>query len=102
MTCRVVVAEAAREQIRAAHDWWVMNRPAAPSLFDDELDRALALLASAPDIGPRFLRARRKDVRRILLKRTRCDIYYLHDRQRSLILVVAVWGAPRGDLPRLG
>lgn len=102
MSCRVIVAAAAREQIRAVDDWWVTNRPAAPSLFRDELDAALALLASAPDIGPRFRRARRKGVRRLLLRRSRFHVYYVHDRRHAVVLVLAVWGATRGHGPPLG
>ena len=102
MTCRVIVAAAAREQIRAVDDWWATNRPAAPSLFQDELDAALLLLADAPDIGPRFLRSRRRGVRRLLLRRSRFHVYYLHDRRRAIVLVVAVWGATRGHGPPLG
>ena len=32
-------------------DWWRANRPAAPGLFSNELDSALALLATVPGIG---------------------------------------------------
>ncbi len=101
MTATVVVAETARQQIRAADDWWRGNRPDSPTLFFSEVDAALTLLATAPEIAALFRRGRRRGVRRLLLRRSRFHVYYTYDRSASLVLVVAIWGAVRGHGPPL-
>ncbi len=67
MSFRVDVAPRAREQVRSIGLWWLTHRDKAPTLFEDELARALTLLAEAPQIGAR-VRSRRTDVRRLLLR----------------------------------
>lgn len=101
MTARVVLAETARSQIRKADGWWRGNRSDAPTLFADELESALTLLETAPEIAPRSRRSRRRGIRRLLLRRTRFQIYYAYDRATSIVLVVAIWGAVRGHGPPL-
>ena len=55
------------EQVRSISLWWLTHRDKAPTLFEDELTRALSLLAEAPQLGAR-VRSRRADVRRLLLR----------------------------------
>ena len=55
------------EQVRSINLWWLRHRDKAPTLFEDELTRALSLLAEAPQLGAR-VRSRRADVRRLLLR----------------------------------
>ena len=45
-----LAAEAAAE-VSAIVAWWRKNRPAAPSLFQDELKQALLNIAARPGIG---------------------------------------------------
>ena len=105
--------------------WWRENRPAAPDLLEQELQSVLALVASAPTLGAVARDARVKDVRRVLLRRTRYHVYYWVDwtwksrrkatgrpakdaEIRKLIVQMAnanpTWGAPRihGELLKLG
>jgi hypothetical protein len=55
---KVEFADPAREQVRAASAWWRKNRPAAPTLFDDELADAVSLLESGPLLTRVFAHAR--------------------------------------------
>lgn len=72
----VVLAPSAAEQIRSALAWWARHRPAAPVLLALELDRALDLLATAPEVGPRARTRRFGALHRMLLPRTRYHLYY--------------------------
>src|SRR5215831_5591885 len=45
------ISRRARRQIEKIHAWWTDNRPAAPSLFLDELDKVEHLLRSNPELG---------------------------------------------------
>jgi plasmid stabilization system protein ParE len=101
MICAVTLVDDAEEQLTEINAWWRANRPAAPTLFLDEFEKALDLLAAAPDIGPRFHRARVPGVRRFLLRRSKCYVYYVHDSQRSAVHILALWSTWRGSGPSL-
>jgi plasmid stabilization system protein ParE len=101
MTCRIVLPAEAEDQLRAAHEWWRENRPASPDLFVGEFEEAVRLLAEMPTIGPRFRRATIPGVRRLLLRKSRYWIYYVHDDARSVVYVLSVWGTRRGMDPPL-
>lgn len=67
----------------------------------DELERAIVLLESTPDVGPRFDRAPVPGVRRMMLKRSKVSLYYLHDAEHAVVYILAFWGAPRAGQPPL-
>ena len=48
---RVGVLPRALADIEKIAKWWRTNRPAAPRLFQDELDLALISIADLPEIG---------------------------------------------------
>ena len=56
MKARVIVQPDADEQALTIDTWWRENRPAAPSLFADELVAAFGLLAEGPGAGACTLR----------------------------------------------
>ena len=91
----------AEVQAEEAAAWWRVNRPAAPTLFADELAGALDLLGGAPDLGRRYRRVRIPGLRRLLLPVTLYHVYYVHDVRAAECVVLAVWSALRGRLPRL-
>lgn len=45
---RIRLTKEAVRQAREAAAWWIENRPAAPSLFREELAALLSLLRTAP------------------------------------------------------
>ena len=94
-----IVRRAAR-QIAEAGDWWRKNRLAAPEALEEELSRALALIAQQPFIGARARNTKLAGVRRIYLSRIR---YYLYYRVKSseVVEVLAFWHTSRGSGPPL-
>ncbi|WP_394826376.1 type II toxin-antitoxin system RelE/ParE family toxin [Pendulispora albinea] len=79
--------------------WWRENRPAAPTMFVDELKGALGVIVSAPTIAPRAVGARREGVRRFVLQRTRYALYYVV--VDDVLSVLAIWHCSRGSEPTL-
>ena len=49
----IVVSALAAEQIRAAAEWWRLNRPKAPDAIREDIDRASSLIAIQSDLGAR-------------------------------------------------
>jgi len=49
----IEVSDLARAQIRAAQDWWRINRPKAPNPIREELERASLLISVQPEIPAR-------------------------------------------------
>jgi hypothetical protein len=58
-------------------------------------------VAAAPTAGQRYRRARGKLIRRVLMKKTGCHVYYFHDTERDRIEVHSIWGARRRRGPAL-
>lgn len=72
----VVVAPAAAAQIVVRKRWWRANRHKAPERFDGELDAALVKIGERPESFPIFSASGGRTVRRCLLARTRCHLYF--------------------------
>lgn len=91
----VVVVDAAEAQLAEIHDWWITHRSDVPTLVLDELERCVTLLQNSPDIGTRFHRTTIPGVRRLVMKRTKHFVYYVHDAVNEIVYVIAIWGAPK-------
>ncbi len=91
----------ARQQADRIDRWWRENRPAARDLFARELAEARALLAATPEVGSPYIERQGVLVRRVLLPRTQRHVYYEVNPKRGEVMILAVWGAPRGRCPRL-
>ncbi len=91
------MTEEAQRQARAERKWWRANRD-AKHLFSEELRAARAILAHGPkhEIYGYF---DGQPVRRLLLEKTRCHLYYIVLEPESLVRIVAVWGAMKGADP---
>ena len=101
MTSRpVIIGPDAETDIATIDAWWRENRLSAPDLFINELQHALALIASPHYVGPRYLNRRYPGLRRYLMRSTQYHVYYL-PRDKDFV-VVAVWGAVRGVTPGFG
>ena len=101
MKCSVVVIADAEEQLKQIAAWWREHRALASPAFLAEFEKAVETLSEFPEIGPRFIRARRPGIRRLLLKRSEHWVYYFHDRRRALVYVLALWSVRRGSDPKL-
>lgn len=97
----VLVTATAEEQAHAVAEWWVARRPAAPTLFVEELARAIERLSVVPGSGAPFDSGALPDVKRVLLPGSRYHLYYTVHSARHEVLVRAVWHASRGQGPEL-
>jgi plasmid stabilization system protein ParE len=95
------VGKRAQQQAKKIEAWWVEHRPAAPTLFLDELEGTFGYITEVRDAGVRWPTPRRPTLRRILLPRTQNHVYFLIDEPTAMVHVLAVWGAPRGTTPKL-
>lgn len=97
----VVLVDPAEAQLREISEWWMAHREASPLLVMDEFDRCVSLLEASPDVGARFHRSHVPGVRRLVMRRTKHHVYYLHDEPNALVYILAVWGAPKVGVPVL-
>lgn len=97
----VVVVDVAEAQLQESISWWETNRSSAPGLVLEEFERCVTLLEHSPDVGLGFHRSTVPGVRRLLMKRTRHFVYYLHDVEHAVVYILAVWGAPKDGDPVL-
>jgi hypothetical protein len=91
--------EEAQQQARAERTWWRAHRD-AKQLFSEELRG----LGSPPPHGPKheiYGHFDGQPVRRILLEKTRCHLYYVVVEREDLVRIVAVSGAMKGVHPKL-
>jgi hypothetical protein len=61
----VDVSDLAAAQIRAAEEWWRVNRLKAPNAIREELERASSLISVEPEIGLRARNVSLTGVRRV-------------------------------------
>jgi plasmid stabilization system protein ParE len=80
--------------------WWRQNRPAVPDAFEQELNAALERIVQSPGLGSLYERVDMEvPVRRVLLPKTKNHVYYAVEGTE--LVVLTVWGTPRGRGPRL-
>lgn len=97
----ILFTATAEEQAHAVADWWAAERPAAPTLFVDELSRAIDRLSDTPGSGAPFDSDVLAGVKRVLLSGSKYHLYYTVHPARHEVLVRAVWHASRGQRPEL-
>ncbi len=97
---KVELAEEARHQARRERKWWRAHRD-AKQLFTEELRAARAMLAEGPkhELYGHF---EGEAVRRVLLPKTKCHVYYVVLEHEQVVRIIAVWGASRKSGPDLG
>jgi hypothetical protein len=81
---KVVRLDEAQRRFEAEDRWWRENRD-TKELFVAEFEEVLRQLSSMPNVGQRYRRARGQLIQRVLMKKTRCHVYYLHDPERDLV-----------------
>jgi plasmid stabilization system protein ParE len=95
----VRLAPRALSEAERLKTWWQKNRPASPNLFDEEMAIAIEQIRAAPKVGAPYPSSFGRTVRRLLMPKTANHVYYL--ARENDIVVVSVWGAPRGKGPKL-
>ena len=96
---KIVLLAEAQSRFEAEDEWWRENRD-AKGLFIDEFTQTLEWLSTNP-VGQTYRVTRGKLIQRVLMKKTRCHVYYFHDRELDLVEIHTVWGAHRERGPRL-
>ncbi len=96
---KLVLLDEAQRQFENEDAWWRENRD-SQELFIEEFAKTLEQILTMPETGQRYRRARGKLIQRVLMKTTRCHVYYLKDRERDLVEIHSVWGARRRRGPR--
>lgn len=91
----------AEMRVQKAHAWWRKNRPDTSELLADELTQAVRDLETVPYLGTPRPTERRPLLKRLLLEKTKCHLYFEIDEQKDEIRILMVWGAPRGREPKL-
>ncbi len=97
---QIVLLDEAQRRVEAEDRWWRHNRD-AKELFLAEFQEVLRQLSSTPDVGQHYRRARGKLIQRVLMKKTRCHVYYFHVPERDLLEIHSIWGARRRRGPML-
>ncbi len=97
---KLKVFEEARLQFRKENTWWRENRD-AKNLFALEFLATLRDIRKVPGAGPVYVEKRGRTIRKWLMPKTRCHIYYRFDSEENLLLIYSVWGARRGRGPAL-
>jgi hypothetical protein len=98
---RVIITPRAEAQLAARRAWWRENRRATPDLFDAELAAAIDRIATVPWSLPVFSERAGHTIRRRLLPRTRCHLYFEIDEARGEVWVVAAAGGQRTRPPQI-
>lgn len=97
----IEVGDLAKAQIRAAEEWWRLNRPRAPNAIREELERASALISVQPEVGARARNISLPGVRRLYLAGVRYYVYYRVVTEPEQVEVLAFWHASRESSPPL-
>ena len=81
---RIEIVEEAQAQFAYRDAWWRANRD-AQELFVEEYERALAHLVTSPKSGDRYRIVRGQLIRRWLMEKTECHVYYRYSEELDLI-----------------
>jgi plasmid stabilization system protein ParE len=96
---RVELTPEAAAQLESRKRWWRANRHAAVDLFDRELLEAIALIAERALLLPVAREVRGRHIRRVLMEKTACHLYFEVDEKNAVVTIVSAWGAVRGKGP---
>jgi plasmid stabilization system protein ParE len=99
---KVVFAPEAEAQLLIRKRWWRQHRPKAPERFDQELAAALIQISEMPESFPVYSTASDRVVRRCLLGKANCHLYFEVIAAREVWIVAARGAAQkrRARVPR--
>jgi plasmid stabilization system protein ParE len=96
----VIIAPEAVIEVTEIALWWNRNRPAAPRLFQTELDRAVLKLSERPEIGPKVRVRGRPGLHVLTLRRTGYLVFYQLNVVEKQAIVVRVRRGHRRPIHR--
>lgn len=88
----VQLSDEAKQQARKINAWRRASRD-AKGLFKEELAVAKRTLRRDARRWPVCGHEQGQVVRRLLLEKTKCHLYYVIDEERGVVRVAAIWGA---------
>jgi len=97
---RVLITPEAQAQLDARRQWWLENRDKAPDLFDEEFRAVLERIDRAPGSFPIHVQRRGRTIRRGLMPKTGCHVYFEIFERPGEAWVVAAAGGQRRRPPR--
>ena len=97
----IEVSDLAKAQVRAAEEWWRLNRPKAPNAIREELERVSSIISVQPLLGTRARNISLSGVRRLHIARVRYFVYYRVLTNPERIEILAFWHASRESVPPL-
>jgi hypothetical protein len=97
---KVVVSKRGARSVRRIDAYWKLHAD-QPSIFALEMVEALDLLSTTRSPGSPFPTKLRPTLKRLLLRKSYCHVYFIFDERRQMIEIVQVWDARRGTPPRL-
>src|SRR5271169_6114400 len=97
---RVRFTPEAEKQADESDAWWREHRDVR-DLFARELAATMAMLVTSPKTGTVYTVLDDQPVRKVFMPKTQNYVYYTVDTESGVILIHAVWGAPRGRGPNL-
>ena len=94
---QVKISGRALSEYEIALAWWQVHREKAPDLLKIEFQDAVSLLKEQPTSG--LLASDNKEVRRILLRKSRYAIYYQCNEPKRQVVILAFWHSNREGSP---
>ena len=97
---RVLITPEAQAQFDLRRQWWREHREKAPDLFDEEFMAVVERIGSAPGSFPIHLQRHERTIRRCLMPKTRCHLYFETFEEAGVVWVVAAAGGQRRRRPQ--
>ncbi len=72
-----------------------------PTLYAREFLEAVKHLGTVGNPGTPWGTSKRPHLKRLLLEKSKCHVYFVIDEKRELLTVVDVWNGQRGRPPKL-
>ena len=97
---RVEFSKRAQRSIERIDARWRENAD-YPDLFRTEMDELIEHLESVSNPGTPCMSRRRSGLKRMLLEKTKCHVYFVLNETRRRIEVLEVWDGRRERTPKL-
>ena len=97
---KVDISKRAQRDAERIDKWWRAHRDAR-ELFAREFQEAIHFLETVADPGTPYPTKRRPRLRRLLLPKTKCHVYFEIFEHEDAVRVLSAWGGPRERAPKL-
>ncbi len=97
---RVKLSKRAENEVGRIDTRWRVGAD-HPDVFLVEVEQAVEFLETVSTPGTPCPTKKRPQLKRILLEKSKCHVYFVIDEKRELLTVVDVWNGQRGRPPKL-